>query len=209
MPSVAVTTRATISPTVLPSQSPIEWLTETPSLPSFSDTDLAYEVLDLLTMMSTHDQGKALREKNTPQNSAFLWLTRDSNLDTYSKRQKLQRFVLATLYFSTDGSNWVLSDSWLSDDNECDWFNYRSSCDDQGILREIDLRENSLSGKLPVELSWLQSLIRLNLRENLISGQIPTEFGQLSSLGYLQFTGNRLTGTLPTELAELINLGKH
>jgi hypothetical protein len=202
------TTAVTESPTIYPSQPPVQMLTETPSLQTFSDLGPARDVLDLFLMMSSHDQGKALQTTDTPQYLAFSWLAKDSSLDSYSNREKIQRFVLATLYFSTNGPNWKLSDGWMSDADECDWFNYRPLCDDQGLVSEIDLRENSLSGTLPVELSWLENLIRLNLKENRISGQIPTEFGQLNELGYLQITGNVLSGRLPTELAELINLGK-
>jgi hypothetical protein len=183
-------------------------LTEVPSLQAISDVEPNQYILDLFTIMSNHDQGKALRSTNTPQFMALTWLTKDSALDSYTNLQKVQRFVLATLYYSTNGPNWKISDGWLSDAHECYWFSYRPLCDDRGLVRELDLRENYLSGKLPVELSWLEYLIRLNLRENLLSGPIPTEFGQLSSLGYLQFTNNALTGELPMQLAKLNNLGE-
>ena len=100
-----------------------------------------------------------------------------------------------------------MSDGWLSDDGECTWFGFWILCDDVGVLNELDLRENSMAGTLPVELSWLDSLSRLNFRNNTISGQIPTEFGRFSSMIFLQFSTNQLTGTLPTELATLNNLG--
>jgi hypothetical protein len=183
-------------------------LTGGPSLQFISNLLPNQDILNLFTLLSNHDEGKALRSTNTPQFLALTWLTKDLALDSYTNLQKLQRFVLATLYYSTNGPNWKISDGWLSDAHECYWFSYRPLCDDQGLIRELDLRDNSLSGMLPVEISWLVYLIHLNLMGNLLSGSIPTELGQLSSLGFLQLTSNALTGELPIELAKLINLGK-
>jgi hypothetical protein len=52
------------------------------------------------------------------------------SLDTYSDAQKVQRYVMATLFFSTNGPNWIMSDGWLSNDGECTWFGFWLSCDD-------------------------------------------------------------------------------
>jgi hypothetical protein len=121
----------------------------------------------------------------------------------------MQRFVMATLYFSTNGDSWREDDGWLSDEDECDWFSSASKnpCDKNGHLRELDLRDNRLEGTMPVELSWLHSLLRINLRESNIGGTIPPQFGSLNLLRFFQMTRNDLTGTLPPELASWTNLG--
>jgi hypothetical protein len=120
----------------------------------------------------------------------------------------MQRFVMATLYFSTNGYSWRKDNGWLSNEDECDWFSSaKNSCDENGRLRELDLRDNQLEGTLPVELSWLQSLLRLNLRDANIGGTIPPQFGNLNLMRYFQMTRNDLTGTLPPELASWTNLG--
>jgi hypothetical protein len=205
-----------ISPTMIPTN------ISTPSSPSPSENPTALvlsswpfgetSVIDpalvrLVLELSTHDQGASVSTPNTPQNDALQWLAKNPSLDTYSDAQKVQRYVMATLFFSTNGPNWIMSDGWLSNDGECTWFGFWLSCDDAGVLNELDLRENNMSGALPVELSWLDSLSRLNFRDNQISGQIPTEFGRLSSIIFLQLSTNQLTGTLPTELATLNSLG--
>jgi hypothetical protein len=132
----------------------------------------------------------------------------DPYLAEYSDLKKMQRFVMATLFFSTEGRTWRRSDGWLSDADECTWYSSAaSSCDDNGVLRELDLRDNRMAGMLPVEVSWLHLLTKLNLRENDISGILPSQLGSLTQMVFLQFTRNLLTGTLPSELASMSNLG--
>lgn len=204
-----------ISPTTTPtkiskpaSPSPSESPTVVVSSWPFGETSVIDPALIRLVLeLSSHDQGASVSTPNTPQNEALLWLAKDPSLDAYSDAQKVQRYVLATLFFSTNGPTWIMSDGWLSNDGECTWYGFWLSCDDAGVLNELDLRENNMSGTLPIELSWLDSLLRLNFRDNQISGQIPTEFGRLSSMIFLQFSSNQLTGTLPTELATLDSLG--
>lgn len=204
-PSVAPVIHETPSPTDFPSEMPLS--TPAPSEAGDATSGIDPTLVSLFVDLSTHDDGAALKSSSTPQNDALHWLAQDPSLDSYSDEQKVQRFVLATLFYSTDGPDWVNSDGWISDSNECTWFSYTELCDGSGNLLQVDLRENSLLGTLPVELSWLESLEKLNLKDNSLYGQIPREFGEFKSLAYLQFARNDLTGTLPTELARVTNLG--
>ena len=49
------------------------------------------------------------------------------NVDSASSYQMaddirvIQRYVLATLFFSTNGNDWTETYEWLSDDHECNW----------------------------------------------------------------------------------------
>jgi hypothetical protein len=197
----------TPSPTDFPSETPVSRSTPFPSEAENAVSGIDPSLVSLFVDLSTHDDGAALTSSSTPQNEALYWLSQDPSLDSYSDEQKVQRFVLATLFYSTDGPHWVNSDGWISDSDECTWFSYTELCDGSGNLLQIDLRDNALIGTLPVELSWLASLEKLNLRENSLSGQIPSEFGELKSLAFLQFAMNDLTGTVPSELARCTNLG--
>ena len=161
-----------------------------------------------LTVLSTHDDGDALNDEFSPQFEALEWLAQDPYLAEYSGPKKMQRFVMATLFLSTEGPTWRRKDGWLSDTDECTWYSSTvSSCDDNGVLRELDLRDNRMAGTLPVEVSWLHSLTRLDLRENDISGSLPSQLGSLTQMTFLQFNSNLLTGTLPSELASMNKLG--
>ena len=62
---------------------------------------------DLIALLSnsSSDSGEALRNSTTPQYEALKWLAGDVNLTNYTKQKKIQRYALATLYYSTMGDN--------------------------------------------------------------------------------------------------------
>jgi hypothetical protein len=69
---------------------------------------------------------------------AFSWLTTDltaqGGVDTissvtnkaYSSDEIVERFILALLYYETDGPNWQESSNFLSTDHVCYWVRKRS-----------------------------------------------------------------------------------
>ena len=189
---------------------------------------------DLIVSVSL-DGGSALLNPSSPQNKALGWLSSNRFLHLYDDDQKIQRYVLATLYYSTTGESWENNNLWLSDENECDWYTAESEnpiCDNVGTLDELDLDRNGLSGELPWrELALLSSnLLVMDLFENTLGGQIsgqirrltsllvldlfknqhtgnlPTQMGMLSSIKYIDMSTNFLSGTIPTELSSLTNL---
>ena len=102
------------------------------------------------------DQGDALQDPSTPQYKAFAWLEDNPNLGTYSDQQILRRYALAVLFYSTGGDTWDKNDGWLSNLNECDW--YQSGALDvckDGALKELNLTNNALQGTIPPEISLL------------------------------------------------------
>lgn len=78
--------------------------------------------LRLLSKVSL-DGGAALRTKSTPQNAALDWLADNANLNDCSDERKIQRRVLATFFFGTDGGNWNNNQGWMRDTDECEWHN--------------------------------------------------------------------------------------
>lgn len=136
-----------------------------------------------------------LMNLNNPESlqfRAFQWLTqRDNYVYCPNKNSNdnsddidllTQRYILALLYFSTNGDEWFLCsrdelDSpcydletglpkirYLSDENECQW--YGNTCDEFDRLTIIDLEINNLSGNIPFELLELPHLKSLNLSKN-------------------------------------------
>ena len=72
-------------------------------------------------------------------------------------------------------------------------------------LRVLHLRDNMLTGSVPVWLGLLSDLERIDLSENQLTGEIPPELGNLTNLEHLALSGNELTGTIPGKLAALGN----
>lgn len=169
---------------------------------------------------------QALDSPTSPQQRALSWLTKDPALTSYSAEQMLQRFVLKTFYFATNGANdeldidqkWLVSDGWSSsslssgNEHECQWFtSYRDdtiepACDDQGTYINLSVNRNNLRGSLPRELSLLTSLKVLDVELNSIEADIPTELGLLTNLERLLLGSNDFTGSLPSEIGHLSQL---
>ena len=67
-----------------------------------------------------------------------------------------ERDVLVALYEATNGPNWTNSANWLSDKPLGEW--YGVITDAIGRVTKLQLSENGLSGKLPIELGNLHNL---------------------------------------------------
>jgi hypothetical protein len=77
-----------------------------------------------LSDFASFDGGASVTNQSTPQYKAAKWLAdNNTRLEEYSDKQKIQRYVLATLYFSTNGDSWKTNTDWLEDNDECGrWF---------------------------------------------------------------------------------------
>ncbi|KAL7465333.1 hypothetical protein ACHAXS_005660 [Conticribra weissflogii] len=107
-----------------------------------------------------------------------------------------QRYVLATLYYSTKGDSWSNSTGWLSG-HECFWSGIACETKTDGFpsITYLDLSSNGLDGKLISELGYLTSLTQLHLWGNKgLHGTIPETFGRLVNLHTLYLDKNSLEG---------------
>ena len=91
--------------------------------------------------------GDRLDDENSPQFQALKWLVYgdEANLDpdkSTANYSILQRYALATLYYSTDGENWLqLSDTFLSPDPVCSWNanDLGTFCDSNGSVTRVSI----------------------------------------------------------------------
>ena len=152
-----------------------------------------------------------LVDELAPQHRAREWIL---NLDTHEKELDLilmQRYVLATLYFSTRGDRWhrcsrmddygcnEVSSLFLSGKGECEWHGIECA---NGIVTRIDLSGNNLRGAIPPEVEYLEGLQDLLLFNNSLTGVLPTPPSAIKSI---ILHDNKLAGTIP-DLNQLLHL---
>ncbi|KAI5016393.1 hypothetical protein ZWY2020_006244 [Hordeum vulgare] len=73
-------------------------------------------------------------------------------------------------------------------------------------LLKLNLRHNMLSGRIPVTLGNIATMLLLDLSENDLHGGVPAELTKLSSIWYLNLSGNSLTGEVPALLGKMSSL---
>lgn len=147
----------------------------------------------------------------------------------YGKIPRRESDALRTLFNAVDGTNWARKTNWKgAPGTENNWYGIGCDAGNTTVLK-LNLPDNNLSGKLPVDLSdlsnlrtlvlsgnrlrgllpdlgGLSKLTVLDLGNNQLSGPIPSWIGKLGNLKILDLGGNRFTGTIPPWIGKLKNL---
>jgi hypothetical protein len=122
---------------------------------------------------------------SSPQAKALDWLQKDPQYNEYQNVYRLnQRYALAVLYYSVNGELRDNSSGWLSNVNECAWYQY----DDEGPVNDSSCVEGS---RLRV--------LNLDRHNSGWIGTIPTELELLTDLEYMYLDGE-LSGAIHSEL---------
>ena len=117
--------------------------------------------------------------------------------------QKTDSLILVSLYKCTNGDDWYDNTNWLTD-SVYKWKGI--TLDESGRVIGIDLRDNNLTGKLPLTIGGLTKLKFLYLHRNSISGKIPVTMGLLNELMALYLSNNQFTGKIPPVLGNMKQL---
>lgn len=208
------TARGSTSPTTspvssAPTASPVS--KNSTQVPTIFQPENSVELYRLLANASL-DNGSAIKSSGSPQSLAFQWLASSPDLlISFSGPRIIQRYALATIYFSTDGPRWSDSIGWLSEANECSWFTTASqeNCNAESLFLNLNLGANDLTGVIPNELTMLTSLQSLTLSggpTRFLGGIIPSAIGAMTKLTVLDLQENSLFGGIPSELGDLKNL---
>ncbi|KAK7364330.1 hypothetical protein VNO80_12894 [Phaseolus coccineus] len=72
-----------------------------------------------------------------------------------------------------------------------------------GLVTNVDLSGNYLSGEIPREITELDGLIYLNLSKNQLSGQIPQSIGNMKLLESIDISRNQISGEVPPSISKL------
>ena len=163
------------------------------------------EITGIVATVSTQEK---LMEPRSAQHAAMNWMLGDNNTDLDPKENKdriVQRYVLAVLYYSTNGEQWPEQGNFLSPDHECRWQPILN-CNTGENVTYLNANNNSLTGSIPVELGNLSQLTELYLHTNELNGAIPSELGNLAQLTTLELYANQLSGAIPIELGNLAQL---
>ncbi|CAJ1960698.1 unnamed protein product [Cylindrotheca closterium] len=193
VPTPGPTPNPTLAPTPAPTPFPTAPPTPAPTRETLESILVDYEPLNVqaITWLQTSTWQPAEGDPN-----AIYYL--------------LERYALASLYFSTNGaSSWTQRDNWLSPDQPvCRWFSKSDTPNDcSGPMTKLHLGSNGLQGSIPPVIFSLTSLTYLDLSANQLTGEIPDTIGNLgTNMQELRLESNQLFGNIPTSIGNLKSL---
>lgn len=210
-------------------------------LPLLTGEERAQRRAILVNTLSPLNEGRVF-DTDSPSSSAdriaaLEWLIDDipSNIsntpeglfDYYFEWKMIQRYIMAVLYFSTNGPGWIDS-NFMTSKGECEWHSAENEVPlffDRGVtgkkgtnstfvkgvycnkslkIKRIDLVSNNAVGTIPPEISFLHESMRsITLGHNAISSTIPSSLGKLSNLWLLDLSHNCLSGNIPKDIIHL------
>jgi hypothetical protein len=196
-----------------------------------SDMPIEDYVWSLLPEYTTDNIDTTNLISPSPQTLAYKWILKDPNVQDYAEWRIVQRYALATFFYSTGGNtSWIDKGKWLSyEDHENDWkwsSSLLSSITDYSEdfalpedlyellhgsrhdeFRHLWLFNMGLKGSIPKEIGLLTSLRFIDLTSNKVQGTLPETLGNCIQLALLGLDANELTGTIPSELGLASNIG--
>ena len=184
--------------------------TSTTTTPPDIQDQTRYDMLRSVIVDSQFTSDTTLDLPGTAQNYALRWLTDEDPAKLSDDDDALlQRYALATFYFSTyvyaeivdaqsgdtTSGGWTYGDYWMSEKGICMWFGISCTPHLKEGVEEVHYNENS-------------DVLRLNLTDNNIRGVIPSELSALENLVSLDLGNNKLQGTVPKSISTMVELRK-
>jgi hypothetical protein len=112
-----------------------------------NDVRARWESLEQNFIPDIYPQWNEPTNSCSPKNQALLWLSSGmNNGGEISNLLRLQRYVLAIVYYQQGGTKWRRSANWLSEKNACEWEGVE--CDENMHVRILNLDQNQLTGQV-------------------------------------------------------------
>eukprot|EP00581_Thalassiosira_minuscula_P006159 CAMPEP_0183742858 /NCGR_PEP_ID=MMETSP0737-20130205/64913_1 /TAXON_ID=385413 /ORGANISM="Thalassiosira miniscula, Strain CCMP1093" /LENGTH=1801 /DNA_ID=CAMNT_0025978453 /DNA_START=236 /DNA_END=5644 /DNA_ORIENTATION=- len=185
-------------------------------------SDREGHVLKMLKKIAP-DGGASLNDLLSAQFKAYSWLVgSEESIDVHVPDiLVLQRYAMATLYYSLAGHGWVDKDKWLTDADVCEWDTVEYCAGN--MVTELGMYSNNLVGQIPVEITHIRMLgddswfcqSTLNVvfcKAPILPDNAILDFSENTIIELLDLTDNELYGTIPTEFGyfadlEILRLG--
>ena len=186
-----------------------------------------YESIEDLLQSETNFEKSFVENSITPQGLALEWLSSlsEDQIKICNTYGVIEKYVLAVLYYSTDGHDWLEQMNFLTSGDPCEWYKFDFVnvysgvlCDrDSGTITSINLRKliefffffknNYLIIFIQHNTHLFRFISIINKSAgNKLNGTIPNELGLLTELREINLNNNGLTGTLPLEITNLSGL---
>lgn len=180
-----------------------------PLLPNVLPQDILYGADEFkriknIVLSASPTSGPALADPSSPQSRAFAWIHKKNN--DWSDEKMVQRWVLASFYYGTNGDNWIVKDGWLQPQSECSW--HGVSCLN-GVVSKLELEQNRLTGFLVPEIAlWKNDLYVVSLgndydapsdERNSFVMPLPSVLSELSHITFLNLENVGLVSSIPED----------
>lgn len=172
----------------------------------------------LLSLFAS-DTVQNIAKPSSPQAKAYEWIAEDMTLllpDHYSADRILQRYAMATFFYSTGGDSWTRNDNWLDHTtHECAWYSsgsfgsFRTQYVDEPVFIEVEHNNTcEIDPRLVHSLGLLEAgtIQHIWLPYNNLGGEFPQELFWLTNLRSINVDGRQFGGTFPAEVVQLTNL---
>lgn len=128
-------------------------------------------------------------------------------LNPEGQNTEAEKLILESLYQKLNGNGWAFNSNWLdSDKSICDWQGVTCKSGSAPTVLSINLPNNNLKGKVPIEIFNLPNLEELNLANNMIEFEDLSAIEKATNLKYLNVDSTGITSLAGIDKSQSLTL---